>query len=65
MLCRCVCVCFSFNTEKRPLTDGVHKVAEGAVREERLRKFPEEHLQSTGGDVDVLPLTVAQIHLLI
>lgn len=49
----------------KSLTDGVHKVVEGAVCEERLRKLPEEHLESAGRDVDVLPLTVVQVHLLI
>lgn len=47
------------------LTDGVNKVVEGSVCEERLRKLPEEHLESSGGDVDVLPLTVIQFHSLI
>lgn len=47
------------------LTDCVDEVVEGAVREERLRKLPEEHLEGSGGDVDVLPLTVVQVHLLI
>lgn len=47
------------------LTDGVDEVIEGPVGEERFRKLPEEHLESSSGDVDVLPLTVVQIHLLI
>lgn len=47
------------------LTDGVDEVVEGDVCEERLRKLPEEHLQGSCGDVDVLPLSVIQIQLLI
>lgn len=47
------------------LTDGINKVIEGSVCEERLRKLPEEHLEGSSGDVDVLPLTVIQVHLLI
>lgn len=47
------------------LTDGVDEVGEGGVGEERLWKLPEEHLQGSGGDVDVLPLTVIQVQLLI
>lgn len=47
------------------LTDSVDKVIEGPVCEEWLRQLPEEHLESSSGDVDVLPLTVIKIHLLI
>lgn len=47
------------------LTDGVDEVVEGAVGEERLGQLPEEHLEGSGGDVDVLPLAVVQVHLLI
>lgn len=47
------------------LTDGVDEVVEGAVREEGLGELPEEHLEGSCGNVDVLPLTVIQVHLLI
>lgn len=47
------------------LTDGLDKVGEGSVGEERLGELPEEHLEGPGGDVDVLPLGVIQIHLLV
>lgn len=47
------------------LTDGINKVVEGSICEERLRELPEEHLESSSGDVDVLPLTVIQLHRLI
>lgn len=49
----------------RPLTYGVDKVREGSIGEERLGELPEEHLEGSSGDVDVLPLSVIQIHLLV
>lgn len=52
-------------SDNKSLTDGVYKVVKGSVCEEGLRKLPEEHLESSGGDVDVLPLAVIQIHRLI
>lgn len=53
------------NNSERRLTDGVDKVREGSVGEERLGELPEEHLEGSCGDVDVLPLGVIQIHLLV
>lgn len=53
------------DTGKKTLTDSIHKGVEGSIREERLRKLPEEHLKSSSGDMDVLPLTVIQIHRLV
>lgn len=47
------------------LTDGTDKVIEGSICKERLRKFPEEHFECSGGHMDVLPLTVIQVQLLI
>lgn len=53
------------NNSERRLTDAVDKVREGSVGEEGLGELPEEHLEGSSGDVDVLPLSVIQIHLLI
>lgn len=46
-------------------TDGVDKVVEESVGEQRLRQLPEVHLQRSSDHVDVLPLPVLQVHLLI
>lgn len=46
-------------------TDAADKVVEEGVGEQRLRKLPEVHLQSSSGHVDVLPLPVLQVHLLV
>ena len=43
------------------LTDGLHKLREGAEGEQRLRKLPEEHFEGSGHHVDVLPLAVVQV----
>lgn len=53
------------NNSERRLTDGVDKIREGSVGEQGLRELPEEHLEGSSGDVDVLPLSVIQIHLLV
>lgn len=46
-------------------TDGVDKVVEESVGEQRFRQLPEVHLQRSGDHVDVLPLPVLQVHLLV
>lgn len=53
------------NNGGRGLTDGVDKIRKESVGEERLWELPEEHLEGSSGDVDVLPLSVIQIHLFI
>lgn len=53
------------NNGGRGLTDGVDKIRKESVGEERLGELPEEHLEGSSGDVDVLPLSVIQIHLLV
>lgn len=51
--------------EKQTRTDGVDEVVEELEGEERLGQLPEEHLQGSCGDVDVLPLPLYQVHLLV
>lgn len=46
------------------LTDGCDEPVEVTEGEKRLRKFPEEQLEGTGDDVNVLPLAVLQVQLL-
>lgn len=45
--------------------DGADEVLEQAEGEEWLRKLPEKHLQGPSRDVDVLPLSVGETHLLV
>lgn len=50
--------------QQESLTDGCDEPVEVAIREERLRQFPEEQLEGAGDDVHVLPLAVLQVQLL-